>query len=106
MRRGVGRNRTRKLTGYFMRLIAILLVLIQAIFTWGCAAAPTTTEVKVPVAVACVHEVPDVPQTKSRAELLKLDRRRRTLTVWDERAQLKAYAEQAHAELLACKGGG
>ena len=107
MRRSVGRDRTRKLTQYLMRLAAIILVLIHALFTWGCASVPATTEVKVPLAVACVRadQIPAKPATKADADILKMDRRKRTLTVWDERAQLRADDEHVRALLQACAGG-
>lgn len=91
-----------------MRLLICLIVLAQALLG-GCASQPTiiTKTVKVPVGVPCVAsaDIPAAPQTKSRAEIMKLDRRKRTLTVWDERAQLKADDDQLRAMLKACSGG-
>lgn len=85
----------------------LVLILLAHALLGGCAAQTGLQEVKVPVALSCVRpdQVPAKPQTKSRDELMKMDRRKRTLTVWDERAQLKADDDQVRALLAACSGG-
>lgn len=93
---------------YFCRLGIILLVLLHAIFTPGCSNLPRdTVEVEVPVPVACVarDDLPPDLQVSDEKELLKLDRRKRTLKVWDERLLLKDREARLRALLIACTGG-
>ena len=89
-----------------MRLAAIIIIFIQALLS-GCATTQGTTEVRVPLAVPCVKQsqIPAQPTYTKKDELMKLDRRLRTLTVYDEREQLKADDDQMRALLQACSGG-
>ena len=88
-----------------MRIAAIIIILIQALLS-GCATTQGTTEVEVPLAVPCVSQdkVPPQPAYTSKDELMKLDRRKRTLTIYDEREQLKADDDRVRALLQACSG--
>lgn len=106
MRRSLGRDRKRAIERYVMRLLLVLLLLLHALLG-GCASQPRSIEVKVPVAVSCVKpgDVPAEPQISDDKALLKMDRRKRTLTVWDERAQLRADDAEVRALLKACSGG-
>lgn len=91
-----------------MRIAAILLVLIQAIFTSGCASVqPSTTEVQVPFSVPCVNpaDVPPPVAVQRLDKLMHQDRRKRTLTVWDEHGLLMADDAKLRALIQACIGG-
>ena len=89
-----------------MRLAIILIVLVQALLS-GCSTLAVPHDVKVPFTVPCVRpdQVPPQPQFTSKPDILKLDRRKRTLTIWDERIQLKADDDALRALLSACEGG-
>ena len=90
-----------------MRIAAIILVLIHALFSVGCASQPTQSEVQVPFAVPCVNAA-DVPPPVAVQRLDKLmheDRRKRTLSVWDERGLLMADDAKLRALIQACIGG-
>ena len=89
-----------------MRIAIIVLVLIQALLS-GCTTIPVPHDVNVPLAVPCVRQdkIPPPPSITPNQELMKLDRRKRTLTTWDERAQLKADDDELRALLQACSGG-
>lgn len=86
-----------------MRVILCLILLLHALLG-GCAAQPTTNEIQVPVPIPCVYsgDVPDPPAVTDNELLLKMDRRTRTLLVWDERDQLKGYAEALRQLLRPC----
>jgi hypothetical protein len=67
----------------------------------SCASLPTT--VQVPVAVACVTDVPLLPEILPDASLAALGDRELVLRLAIERLDLLAYSKLADAALQACR---
>ena len=90
----------RRLSFGFVSWLAAILALALA----GCAAQTVTVprEVKVEVPVACVQERPQRPALRSEAELLALDRYRRTLAAWSDLKAYEAWAAELEAVVEGC----
>lgn len=76
-----------------------------ALLLTGCAHQLTVpAEVKVPVPVPCLkaEDKPARPALKSDAELLALDRYKRTLALWVERLERQAYEAKLEAAVEGC----
>lgn len=71
----------------------------------GCGLTPKVPdEVKVPVPVPCIaaEDRPARPQFMSDAELLALDRYRRTRALWGDRAEREGYQAKLEAVVEGC----
>ncbi len=84
-----------------MTRLAVLALLLPL---YGC---PTTVpkEVRIPVPVPCVREIPVGPETFEEPALLELDRYQFTIGLDADRRAWRAHARQLEAALIACKGG-
>lgn len=85
-----------------MAVRTVPLILLLA----GCAARPVvvseSVEVRVPVPVACIAEMPVRPQTMPDAELLALDDYRVVVVLRRDRLLLEQYAAEAEAVMRPC----
>jgi hypothetical protein len=71
----------------------------------GCApAVRIPEEVKLEVPVACIRpeDVPQRPRLRSEADLLAMDRYRRTLAAWSDLKRLERYAAELEAIAAGC----
>ena len=72
----------------------------------GCAARPVvvteTVEVRVPVPVPCIAEMPARPAVMTDAELLALDDYRAVVALRRDRMLLVQYAAEAEAVMRPC----
>lgn len=89
-----------------MRTILLLLFALVA-GAPGCSSSPTVEipkEVQVAVPVACVpaDQRPAPPALRSEADLMAMDRYRRTLAAWQDKRKLEIYMAQAEAIIEAC----
>jgi hypothetical protein len=63
---------------------------------------PERVEVEVPVACVSVSDVPPRPPVRSEADLMAMDRYRRTLAAWSDLKSLEAYSAQLEAIAEGC----
>ena len=88
------------------RLLLLLGFWPVALSLAGCAAQTITVpkEVKVQVPVACVDPAarPQRPALRTEAELLALDRYRRTLAAWSDLKAYEAYSAELEAVVEGC----
>jgi hypothetical protein len=63
---------------------------------------PERVAVEVPVPCVRAADVPARPQTRSEADLMAMDRYRRTLAAWSDLKQLEAYAGELEAIAAGC----
>lgn len=83
----------------FVMLLAAILILGLA----GCASTvEIPKEVKVPVPVPCVQERPQRPPLLSDAELLALDRYKRTHALWGDRIERQRYQSELETVVEGC----
>jgi hypothetical protein len=70
----------------------------------GCKTLEIPKETKIPVAVPCVaaKDRPPRPQLMSEAELMALDRYKRTHALWGDRAERQTYQEKLEAVVEGC----
>ena len=81
---------------------AVRLILCCVAILSGCATTAPTANI--PVSVSCVKgEPPAKPATTDEAAIKAMDDFAATLTTWNERLTLKAYAEKADAVIQACR---
>ena len=89
-----------------MRYLARWLIAAQLLLS-GCAmfsATPTPGPVeKVMVSVPCLEAMPAKPALRTDAELMALDRGRRTLAMWEDRRKREGYEARVEAVLEACR---
>lgn len=88
---------------------AVLLLLFGAVLVLalasGCAPDLRVPEkVSVPVPVACVapEDVPARPALRTEADLMAMDRYRRTIAAWSDLRKLEAYAAELEAIAAGC----
>lgn len=63
---------------------------------------PERVSVEVPVPCVRLEDVPARPQVRSEADLMAMDRYRRTLAAWSDLKQLEAYAGELEAIAAGC----
>ena len=80
---------------------AAFLAAIAAFLATGCA--NTTQEVRVPVMVQCVKELPKAPQTFSDSDLKALPDGDLVLGLASDRLRWRAYSSELLALLQACR---
>lgn len=71
----------------------------------GCASAgrvPERVAVEVPVPCIPAQDVPQRPQLRAEADLMAMDRYRRTLAVWSNWLKLEIYAAELEALVAGC----
>lgn len=89
-------------------LIVLCFPIILGVL-YGCGTQPVQLPQKVEVAiqVPCLKkaDIPPVPKLSTDAELLAMDRYKRTLVMWAERADRQDYEATLVAVLTACAGG-
>jgi hypothetical protein len=70
----------------------------------GCSTLNIPKEVRVPVPVPCIDpkDRPQRPALMSDAELLALDRYKRTHALWADRAERQTYQEKLEAVVEGC----
>lgn len=78
----------------------VLLLLVCLL--WGCATAPQVVEVRVPVPVPCVTEIPAAPSVTPDERLVAMDDYRLVLTLARERLLLIGHVAELRAVLEAC----
>lgn len=86
--------------GFSLGLVGSLVAALTA-----CAGAPAIEvpkTVQVPVPVACVTERPQKPALRTEADLMAMDRYRRTLAAWSDLKKLELYAAELEALVEAC----
>lgn len=88
------------------RILLLLFLTAAALALASCADAPLEVpkEVKVPVPVACVpaDKRPQAPVLRTEADLMAMDRYRRTIAAWSDKIKLEAYAAELAAIVEAC----
>jgi len=87
-------------------LLAVLVAGAVALAS-GCSSVPTIEvpkEVKVEIPVACLRpqDVPARPAQRSPADLMAMDRYRRTLAAWSDLTSLRGYAAELEALVAGC----
>ena len=71
----------------------------------GCAPdlkVPEKVDVEVPVACVRPEDVPARPALRTEADLMAMDRYRRTLAAWSDLRKLEAYAAELEAIAAGC----
>lgn len=63
---------------------------------------PERVEVQVPVACVAAADVPKRPPVRTEADLMAMDRYRRTLAAWSDLKSLEAYSTKLEAIAEGC----
>lgn len=86
--------------------LLLLAVLVACAFLAACARSSIEVpkEVHVPTPVACVDPAqrPQRPDVRTEADLMLMDRGRRTLAIWADWLRLQIYQAELEAVVEAC----
>lgn len=84
-------------------LLAVLVVTYAAALT-SCASnkVEVPREVYVEVSTSCVRDRPTKPAMRSEADLLTMDRYRRTIAAWQDLKKWEAYGAELEAVVTGC----